>query len=84
MTFLIIYLITTLIFIYINATACYLRKMPYPWKDDILLCFAWPIVVPVWIINLILVSDDPECSECHNKTSVGHKMSCGERYNKGE
>ena len=76
-----IYIIISFIFVYINATACYIRGVTYPWKQDIPLCLIWPVVVPVWIINLIN-SDDPECSQCHNKASIGHKMSCGKRYNR--
>jgi len=51
--FLDVYFIVTLIFIYINATGCYIRAMKYPWREDIILCFFWPITVPIGILAII-------------------------------
>lgn len=54
-----IYLLVTLIFIYINASGCYIRSIKYPWKSDILLCFIWPITVPIGIVAIIASESRP-------------------------
>lgn len=48
-----IYLIVTLIFIYIDAVGCYIRAIKYPWRQDVLLCMAWPITAPIGILAII-------------------------------
>jgi hypothetical protein len=47
-----IYLIVTLVVMYIHAHGCYIKGINYPWKSDIILCFLWPIVLPfgIWMI----------------------------------
>ena len=51
--FLLIYFTVTLIFIYINATGCYIREMKYPWKSDIPKCLIWPLAIPMGILFII-------------------------------
>lgn len=48
-----IYLIVTLVFIYINAMGCYIRAIKYPWRSDIPLCLVWPISVPLGILTIV-------------------------------
>lgn len=57
--FFIIYLIVTLIFIYINAVGCYIRAIKYPWRQDLLLCMAWPVTVPIGILVIIASESRP-------------------------
>jgi hypothetical protein len=57
--FIIIYFTVTLIFIYINATGCYIREMKYPWKQDIPLCLIWPVTVPIGILAIIASESRP-------------------------
>lgn len=57
--FFIIYLIVTLIFIYINAVGCYIRAIKYPWRQDILLCMVWPITIPIGILAIIASESRP-------------------------
>ena len=57
--FLLIYFIVTLIFIYINATGCYIRSMKYPWRQDIILCLFWPVTAVVGILAIIASESRP-------------------------
>lgn len=54
-----IYFIVTLVFIYINAMGCYIRAMKYHWKEDIILCFFWPITAPIGILAIIASDSRP-------------------------
>lgn len=54
-----IYLVVTLLFIYINAMGCYIRATKYHWKEDIILCFFWPITVPIGILAIIASESKP-------------------------
>ena len=54
-----IYLVVTLIFIYIRAMGCYIRAVKYPWRSDIILCFFWPITAPIGILTIIASESRP-------------------------
>lgn len=59
MTLFIVYLVVSLIFVYINATACYIRGMKYPWRQDIPLCLIWPVTAPIGILAIIASESRP-------------------------
>lgn len=59
MTSILIYLIMTLIFVYINATGCYIRGMKYPWRQDIILCLFWPVTAVIGILAIIASESRP-------------------------
>ena len=54
-----IHLVVTLVFIYINAMGCYIRAIKYHWKEDIILCFFWPITAPIGILAIIASDSRP-------------------------
>lgn len=54
-----LYFTVTLIVIYINAMGCYVRGIKYPWKGDIIICFFWPITVPIGILAIIASESKP-------------------------
>lgn len=57
--FFIIYFIVTLLVIYMNAIGCYIRGIKYPWRQDVLLCMAWPVTVPFGILAIIASESRP-------------------------
>lgn len=59
MTLFIIYLIVTLVVSYIHAHGCYVKGVKYPWKEDLILCFLWPITLPVGIWMIVVSESRP-------------------------
>ncbi len=54
-----IYFIVTLVVSYIHAHGCYVKGTKYPWKEDAVLCFLWPITLPVGIWMIITSESRP-------------------------
>lgn len=55
----IIYLMASLLVCYTHAHGCLVRGVKYPWKEDILLCLLWPVVVPLGIFVIIASEGKP-------------------------
>jgi len=88
MTAFTIYIIGVLFVFYYETEDILLGNLSTTFQQIIAFSLFWPISIPFGAYSMwkeiIKNRKDPECSECHNKSSVGHKMSCGERYYKGE
>lgn len=82
MLLIVIYLIVSLIVLYSEALDCYRSKCKLEVKQSLVFSLGWIISLPWSIYSIWKELKDPECVECHNKESVGHKMSCSERYRK--
>ena len=86
MTMLLIYIIGTMFTFYYETEDIFLGKLPTPLKGVVIFSLLWPASLiygayTMWK-EIIEGRKDPSCVECHNKESVGHKMSCQERYRK--
>ena len=77
--FLVLYFAVSLIMLYHEALDCYRNKCKFEIVPSLVFSLGCLVSIPWSIYSIWKELKDPECVECYNKESVGHKMSCSKR-----